>query len=205
MAGFHWWDRLAGTAWRPAHDATARAARARRLVAWSVLPLVAACGGSPTSPGTVASSPAALQLSAGPYVLIVTGNSLTGGCSALSTGAIGLTAPVQVESAGGVWTVRPSAATTGDAVIAFGPSGSATPIAVGVAGTARGTLSDAGGFFAASSGVLMTIDGEATVTGEQQKGSRLVVGEMRGSIRFSEGAAPAVGCSRVSWSLGPAS
>lgn len=184
------------------------------MAACALALLVAACGGSsPSSPTPPIVTPppggtAALQVTPGPHVLIVTGNTFNGSCSAIAGGisSIGIAARVTVERDGSGWVARPAGADAGDLVLRFRASGTETTVAVGIAGSATGTLTDANSALGPPAGVRLAVDGQADVAGEQLKGATalaVIAGEARGTLRFGGPAGALTTCTRVSWSLGP--
>lgn len=192
-----------------------RRRHAASTMAGCVLAVIAAsCGGStPTRPTPPVATPppagtASLQVTPGPHVLIVTGNTFNGNCSAIASGvsSIGIAARVTVERDGSGWVARPAGADAGDLVLRFRASGTETAVAVGIAGSATGTLTDANSALGPPAGVRLAVDGQAELAGEHLKGATapaVLVGEARGTLRFGGPAGPLTTCTRVSWSLGP--
>lgn len=173
-----------------------------------------ACGNSsPSSPSPAAGGPpsggtAALQLTPGPHLLLLTGNTLTGACSPMGEGivSIGLAPRVNLDRDGSGWLVRAAPGGEGDLTLRFRASGADTTFAVGVTGSATGTLTDANSALGVPANVLLVIEGQAELSGQQvTAGSAppILGGELRGPITFRGPAGPVTTCSRISWSLGP--
>jgi hypothetical protein len=145
-------------------------------------------------------------VTAGPHVLIVTGNTLNAHCTAIASGvtSIGIAARVTVERDGSGWVARPAGTGEGDLLLRFRASGAETAISVGLTGSATGTLTDASSALGAPAGVRLSVDGQADLAGEQLKGANTpIAGELRGTLRFGGPSDVLTTCSRVSWSLGP--
>ncbi|MCU0255836.1 MAG: hypothetical protein MUF60_03760 [Vicinamibacterales bacterium] len=195
--------------------ALARQGRLCSAIALAVTVAIAAwaCGtSSPNSPSPVAGGSsggiASLQLTPGPHLLLLTGNTFTGACSPIGENimSIGLAPRVNLERDGSGWLVRAAPGGEGDLTLRFRASGADTTFAVGVTGSATGTLTDANSALGVPANVLLVIEGQAELSGQQvTAGSAppILGGELRGPITFRGPAGPVTTCSRISWSLGP--